>query len=232
MPNIMTTNATVQCIHAGPGVTAPGSLHWNAAGGFVLVEGNRGVLTCPSPVNCTGYTLHSMGLNSTELDGKKVILVTDFNLTDTGLPLIVTEVNDLVDSSTAAPISAAGLTPPLLDTTVPVVTAIPPAVVFNSTTQQPASMIITFNLAAAFPLRWVLTLISDPTGTSRDLTSGVPGASVSPAGGSWPNPSQTVTLTLTLAFLTALAPGAHHFYLTAANQRGASGFNLATLTVS
>src|SRR4051794_35696594 len=100
MPNIMTTKAAVQCIHTGPGITTPTSLHWNAAGGFVLVDGDRGVLTCPSPVNCKGYTLHSMGLNATELDGKKVILITDFNLTDTGLPLLVTEVNDLIDNST------------------------------------------------------------------------------------------------------------------------------------
>jgi hypothetical protein len=227
MPNIMTTNATVQCIHTGTGVTTPSSLHWNASGGFVLVDGDRGILTCPSPVNCKGYTLHSMGLNATELDGKKVILVTDFNLTDTGLPLLVTEVNNLIDNSTPG-----GITPALLDPTIPVVTPIPPTAAFDSTTQLPASLTINFNLTAAFPLRWVLSLISDPTGTSQDLTSGAPGVTVDPNLGAWSSPSQTVTLTLTLAFLTTLKPGAHHFYLTAANQRGASGFNLATLTVT
>lgn len=232
MPNIMTTNAVVQCIHAGPGVTAPSSLHWVAEGGTVLVEGDRGVLTCPSPVNCTGYTLHSMGLNSTKLDGKKVILVTDFNLTYTGLPLLITEVSNLVDNSSAGPISSGGLTAPLLDPSVPVATAAPPAAAFNSTTQVPPGLVITFSLAAAFPLRFVVTLISDPSGTSQDLTSGAPGATVNPSGGSWSNPSQIVTLTLTVAFLNTLAPGAHHFYLTAANQRGASAFSLATLTVS
>jgi hypothetical protein len=227
MPNIMTTKATVNCIHAGPGVTTPSSLHWNSEGGFVLVEGDRGVLTCPSPVNCKGYTLHSMGLNATNLDGKEVILITDFNLTDTGLPLLMSESNNLIDNSTPG-----GITPAVLDSTVPIVTPTPPVGTFNSTTQQPANLTFTFSLTAIFPLRWVLTLISDPSGTNMDLTSGAPGATVDPSGGAWSSPSQLVTLTLTLAFLNTLAPGAHHFYLIAANQRGSSGFNLCTLTVT
>jgi hypothetical protein len=46
------------------------------------------------------------------------------------------------------------------------------------------------------------------------------------------SPVQNVVLTLTVPFLSALAAGAHHFYVTAVNQRGTFGLNVATLTVS
>jgi hypothetical protein len=235
MPKVMTTNASVNCIHTFPGISQATSDHWMINGGMVLVEGDKGTLACLNPVPCGGYTLHSMGLNSTEIDGKKVILVTDFNLTDTGLPLIISELHNVVDDSTAAPVSPGqgpGLPPPLADLTVPVVVAVPPAAVFNSTTQLPPTIPITFTLTAAFPLRWVLTLLSDPTKTSLELTNGAPGATVLPPGGDWSSPTLNVVLTLTAPFLNTLAPGIHRFYMTAANQRGGSGFNFAMLTVS
>jgi len=177
-----------------------------------------------------------MGLNATELGGKKVVMVTDFNLTDTGLPLIISESHQVFDDSTMAPLPTGQPAPPfpapLLDATVPGVTAAPPAAAFNLTTQLPPTIAITFTLTAAFPLKWVLTLISDPTGQSRDLSNGTAGATVAPSGGSWSSPLQTVVLTLTVPFLSTLAPGAHHFYMTAVNQRGAFGLQVATLTVS
>lgn len=235
MPKVMTTNATVQCIHTFSGTSTASSDHWTVNGGQVLVEGDQGTLACTSSVPCVGYTLQSMGLNSTEIDGKKVLLVTDFNLTDTGLPLIISENHNVVDNSTAAPVSpgqSPGLPPPLADTTSPVVVAAPPTAVFNSTTQLPPTIPITFTLTAAFPLKWVLRLLSDPTKTSQDLTNGAPGATVSPSGGDWSSPTLTIVLTLTVPFLSGLAPGTHRFYMTGANQRGNSGFNFAMLTIT
>lgn len=237
MPQVLTTNATVQCIHTGPGTSTASSGQWTVNGGSVLVDGDTGKLVCPNVAcPCTGYTLHSMGLNRTEIGGKKVVMVTDFNLTDTGLPLIISELHKVVDDSTAAPIAAGQpappLPPPLADVTIPVVSPAPPVAAFVLATQLPATIPITFTLTAVFPLKWVLTLISDPTGLSQDLTNGAAGATVAPSGGSWSSPVQNVVLTLTVPFLSTLAAGAHHFYLTAVNQRGAFGLNVATLTVS
>src|SRR5205085_9269956 len=123
------------------------------------------------------------------------------------------------------------LSPPLADITRPVVVAVPPAAAFTHATQLPPAIPITFTLSALFPLKWVLTLISDTTGQSQDLTNGAPGAVVVPSGGGWSSPVQPVVLTLTVPFLNTLASGAHHFYLTAVNQRGLFGVFAATLTV-
>jgi hypothetical protein len=209
--------------------------HWTINGGSALVEGDTGTIACLSPCPCVGYTLQSMGLNSTELGGKKVVLVTDFNLSNTGLPLSIAEIHTTFDDSTAAPLPAGPappLPPALTDPTIPVVAAVPPAVVYDHTTQLPPSIPITFTLAAAFPLKWVLTLISDPNGQPRDLTNGASGAAVAPHGGSWSDQTLTIVLTLTPPFLNTLPPGAHHFYMTAVNQRGTFNLGVTTLAVS
>ena len=54
-----------------------------------------------------------MGLNATQIDGRKVILVTDFNQTLTGLPLLMTESHQTFDESTPAAIPTGQPAPPL-----------------------------------------------------------------------------------------------------------------------
>jgi hypothetical protein len=236
MPQVLTTLATITCPHGGVGTSVPRSTKWTVNGGPVLVEGDTGTLTCVFPVPCVGYTLQSMGLNATNIDGRKVILVTDLNLSATGLPLKMVEHHQVEDDSTPAPIpphqQAPALTPAMADDTPPVATVAPPGAAFDSTTQLPPVIPITFTLSAAFPLRWILTWISEPDGSHQDITNGLPGALPAPAGGAWTTPSLTVVLTLSTPFLSSLAPGRHHFYMTAVSQRGLSDAQGSVLTVS
>lgn len=236
MPRVLTTNATITCPHGGAGTTTPSSQNWTVNSGAVLVEQDRGTLTCPFTVPCVGYTLRSMNLNACEIGSRKVILVTDFNQTDTGLPLTMTEAHQTFDDSTVASIPNGGQAPPLpgplADFAAPVVVAAPPAGAFNTTTQLPPVLPLTFTLISAFPLQWILTYISEPTGSHQDFTNGGPGAAVVPAGGAWPAPALVVVVTLTLAFLSTLAPGLHHFYMTGVSQRGLAGLGEAIVTVS
>lgn len=236
MPQVLTTNATITCPHGGPGTTTPSSQNWTVNGGAVIVEQDRGTLGCPFVVPCVGYTLRSMSLNATEISSRKVILVTDFNQTDTGLPLTMTEAHQAFDDSTTASIANGAAAPPLpgplADIARPVVIAAPPAGVFNTTTQLPPVLPLTFTLTSAFPGQWILTYISEPTGSHHDFTSGAAGAVVAPPGGAWPSPVLVVVVTLTLAFLSSLAPGLHHFYMTGVSQRGLTGLGEAIVTVS
>ena len=234
----MTTLATVTCPHGGVGTSIPSLPIWSIEGGFALREGDQGVLSCPFLPPCVGYTLRSMGLNASMLDGSPVILETDFNQTHTGLPLLIAEHNHAVDNSVPAPVPIGGEAPPLspelLDATPPTVVPAPPVGVFNLVTQLPVTLPITFTLSSAFPLQWILTRVSEPPlATNSDLTNGDPtGAVVVPAGGAWDSPSLVVTLTLSAAYLTALGAGVHHFYMTAVNQRGLSAWQQAVVTVS
>lgn len=236
MPQVLTTNATITCPHAGVGTTTPSSQDWTVSGGAVIVEQDRGTLACPFVVPCVGYTLRSMGLNASEISHRKVILVTDFNQTDTGLPLTMVEHHQAFDESSPAAIAngaaAPAIVPAMADLVAPIVSGAPPAAVFNTTTQLPVTIPITFTLSSAFPMQWVLTLISEPTGSSQDLTNGAVGAVVAPAGGGWSSPSLPVIVTLMLPFLSALAPGAHHFYMTGVSERGLTGLGEVILTVS
>ena len=153
-------------------------------------------------VRCVGYQLVSMGLNATQIDGRRVILVTDFNQTITGLPLKMTELHTTVDDSTPVPIPAGQPAPPLppamQDMVPPVVVAAPPALAFNLTTMQPTTLAMTFTLTSANPMRWLLTLIDDPLATHQDVTRGPPpGLTVTPDGGAWNSSPLTVTVTMT-----------------------------------
>jgi len=236
MPQVLTTLATIVCPHTGQGTSTPSSEDWLVNGGAVLVEGATGTLSCPFIVPCVGYKLKSMGLNSTSINSRKVILVTDLNFSFTGLPLAMTEHHTMLDDSTTVPIpagqSAPPITPAMADRVKPIVTPSPAVAAFDSTTQLPATVAITFTLVSPFPLQWSLVWISEPTAMNLDLTAGLPGASPSPAGGSWTASPLTVVLTLTLPFLSALAPGRHHFYMSGVSQRGLSGTNECVLTVS
>src|SRR5690349_1532670 len=113
MPQVMTTNAIVLCPHGGQGVTTPTAPLWSVNGGFVVREGDSGVLSCPFLTPCIGYTLRSMGLNSTKIGGVSAIMVTDFNQSFTGLPLTITETHTTIDNSTPAPLPPGGAAPPL-----------------------------------------------------------------------------------------------------------------------
>lgn len=237
MPQVLTTNALILCPHGGKGTTIPTMPFWSVNGGFVLLEGDTGTLACPFVLcPCVGYTLKSMGLNATTLNGRRVILVTDFNQTFTGLPLIMTEFHQTFDQTTPAPLppgqSSQPPSPPMADTVKPVVVPIPPVLAFNSTTMMPPLLNIAFNLTSPFPLQWTLTLLNGVTKMSFDLTNGMPPAIVAPVGGVWSSPNLTVSVTLNAAFMAGLGVGMHHFSMTGVSQRGLSGFAECILTVS
>src|SRR5262249_23993312 len=155
------------CPHLGKGTTIPSIPKWQINGGYVCVEGDTGTLACPFiPYPCIGYTLQSMGLNATKIDQKKVILVTDFNKTVTGLPLLMVETHPVLDQSTPAPIPAGQQAPPLspelADLVAPIVTAPPTPFPFKITPPPaPVPVVISFSLTTDHPLKWVLTLINE-----------------------------------------------------------------------
>lgn len=236
-PRVLTTGATITCPHGGVGTTVPTSMAWTVGGMNVVRANDTGTLTCPFIVPCVGYTLRSMGLNATQLEGQQVVLETDFQQSQTGLPLQIADTHTTIDDSTPAPLPPPGQDPPpgdpaLLDLLPPVVVAAPPAGAFSVTTSMPATLPFTFTLNSAFPLSWSLVLLNTVALTSVPLTGGAPGAVVVPSGGQWSTPSLTVTATLSAAFMTALGPGPHDLYMTGVSQRGMSAHARATLTVS
>ena len=114
MPNVLTTKASIRCPHGTLGVSIPLSPKWSIDGGDVLCEGDSGTFPfCVFVVPCVGYTLQSMGLNATYIDGRRVMLDTDFNTTFTGLPLVMQDLNSTYDDSTPAPIPVGQPPPPL-----------------------------------------------------------------------------------------------------------------------
>jgi hypothetical protein len=236
MPQLLTTNAQILCPHGGKGTTVPSAPKWQINGGYVCVAGDAGTLACPFlPYPCVGYTLQSMGLNATTIDHRQAMLVTDFNKSVTGLPLLMIETHQVFDESTPAPIPAGQPAPPvsapMADLVAPTV-SVPPAP-FPFSVSVPAPVVITFSLAAQHPLKWVLTFIDEtPPGQNIDLTNGLPGAvTVAPSGGQWTTPALTVVVTLTPAFLAGLGPGKKDLFLTGVSQRGLSGHDAATIMV-
>ena len=238
MPKVLTTNAQIFCPHGGKGISIPTDPKWSVNGGAVLLENDTGTLACPFlACPCVGYTLRSMGLNSTLVVGRKVILVTDFNTTLTGLPLILEEFHSTIDNSTPAPIPPGQPAPPLslamLDAAPPVVTPTPQTLAFNTSSGSPPTLTVTFSLVSAFPMQWFLTLINEPLKSHADMTNGLPpGLTIAPAGGGWNTSFLTITMTMTAAFMTSLTPGKHHFYMTGVSQRGLTGYTEVVLTVT
>jgi hypothetical protein len=244
MSKVLTTNASIKCPHGGVGKSIPSDPKWTINGGTVLLENDQGTFPLTGPgicpffqLPCGGYQLKSMGLNATQVDGRKVILDTDFNQTFTGLPLIIQEFHQTIDNSTVAPIppgqEALPLPPELADIVKPVVTGVPPVLAFDLTTKLPPSLITTFTLFSDHPLQWALTLINEPDGSHSDITNGLPPLLVvAPFGGSWNTPTLLVTVTLTTPYLIGLKPGKYHFFMTAVNRRGLSSFAEVVLTVS
>ncbi len=239
MPQILTTNALIICPHGGKGTTIPSTTNWQINGGFVCVENDTGTLACPFlPLPCGGYQLQSMGLNATQIGSQKVILVTDFNQTFTGLPLLMTEFHQVMDQSTPASIPAGQAAPPLspelVDLVAPVVSGSPAPFPFKITPPPaPVPVVIPFSLTSDHPLKWVLTLINETQGQHLDLTNGIPGnVTVTPSGGQWSTSSLTVTVTMTPTFLAGLGPGTCDLYMIGVSQRGLSGNFKATIVVS
>jgi hypothetical protein len=219
------------------GTGTPANPKWVVEGGIVLRENDPGMLSCIFVPPCGGYILRSMGLNASKIDGVPVILATDFQQSFTGLPLLIVESNHTTDNSTPAPIppgqGAPPLPPELLDTTQPVVVPAPFALAFDSNTQTPPTLSATFTLTHPYPLRWVLTRVSEPPASSHaDVTSGEGTAQVVPSGGAWSTPSLTVTLTMDAVYMTDLGKARHHFYMTGVSQRGISACAECVLTVS
>lgn len=241
MPRLLTTKAIITCPHGGQGTTIPTTPILSVEGGYALAEGDAGTLTCPFPYPCVGYTLRSMGLNATRIADRKAILETDFQQTQTGLPLTIRETQtSAIDGSVPADVLAGAdgdAVPEALDDSAePVVEVAPPTLAFNSNTMMPATATATFTLASDHPLEWRLTLINPVAQSDRDLTGGAPpGAVVTPAGGGWETTTLTVTLTLTAAFMAGLGTttgSPHEFFLTAINRRGRSGYGRVALTVA
>jgi hypothetical protein len=237
MPQVLTTNALITCPHGGKGTSIPTMPLWTVNGGPVLLENDTGTLACPFVLcPCVGYKLSSMGLNATTVNGRKVVLATDFNQTFTGLPLIITEFHQVMDNTTPAPLPSGPPSPPapeLEDMVKPVVVAAPPVLAFNTMTMMPPALPVVFTLTSAFPLKWILTLLNGVAKINIDITNGLPpGVVVAPAGGQWGSPVLVVTMTLNAAFMAALGPGAHHFYMTGVSKRGLPGFASAVLTVT
>ncbi len=239
-PKVLTTNAIVTCPHGNFGRSESSDPTWSINGGHVLVEGDQGKfpLPCASQIQCNGYTLRSMGLNATQIKGKKVILVTDFNQTETGLPLTMVENHKVVDQTTPAPIpdgqDAPPLPPPMADETKPVITVIPSApFTFTKSSNTPPTLAAAFTLTSAHPLKWILTLIHDPGGPVDHLNDAQPaGLTLTPSDSAWNVTPLTINLSLTAAYMGTLLPGAHRFFLTGVSERGLSDFIELDLTVS
>jgi hypothetical protein len=234
MPLVLTTNALITCPHGGVGTTIPLSPKWTVNGGFVTADGDSGTLTCVFIPPCVGYTLKSMGLNATTIDGKNAMLVTDFVQSISGVPLQIQDFHTTSDDSTPAPIpsgqSAPPPTPALADLAAPVAVAAPPTMPFSLSA--PAPVAFTFTLTSDHPLRWILTLLDIPNNMHMDLTNGAPGAVVTPSGGSWTEPELTVAVTLSPPFVGALGIGTSQLYLTGISQRGVSGSAIGYIEVT
>jgi hypothetical protein len=239
MPQVMTSNGLILCPHGGKGLSAPPNPKWKINGGTVLVEGDTGVLACPFiPCLCVGFQLKSMALNATQIDGKKVILVTDFNQTFTGLPLVMAEFQQTIDQSTPAPVPPGQAAPPpaaaMADFLSPIVTPVIATYPFNYTGNTPDPLIVKFSMTTDHPLLWMLTLINEFTHKGTNLTNGAPGVTVQPSGGKWTVPSQTIDVTMAATFVKSLGPPLmkHHLFLTGVSQRGFSGHAEAIIVVS
>lgn len=236
MPSLLTTNAIITCPHGGVGTTVPSNPIVSVAGGYVCCEGDVGTLSCAFPVPCAGYTLKSMGLNATLINGMRAVLSTDFQQSLTGLPLTISDPNFAIDSSSVASLPPDTSDPQvpveLQDEIAPTVIAVPPVAAFSIVTMMPPSMPVVFTLTHPFPLSWQLTLQNGTLLTSVDVTNGFPGLIVAPSGGDWSSPVLPVSVTMTAAFMAALTPGLHTLYMTGISKRGIQAHGKVDITVS
>jgi hypothetical protein len=178
-----------------------------------------------------------MGFNATRVSGQRVILVTDFNLTASGLPITMIEAHRVFDDTTPAAIPdgqpAPPLPPEMTDLVKPVITSSLTNLAFDRTTSTPPTVTVTFTLTSAHPLMWILTQIDEPEKLTNDRTNVQPaGMTVTPSGGVWNVSPLIITLNMTAAFMGTLQPPVHRFFLTGVTQRGLSNFAEVVLTVT
>ena len=241
MPRVLTTNAKITCPHGGVGTSIPTPPRLvTVNGGEILLDKDKGTLSCAFVVPCVGYDLRSMGLNATTIQDRPVMLDSDFLQTFTGFPLTVVETHPVFDRTLpGTPPPEGATTPPELgEDDKPTVVVVPPTLPFSvsafGTTGNPVSLPFTYTLSSAHPLKWMLWQVGPPA-TSLDITNGIPGAvTVAPSGGTWSTSPLTVTVTITGAYAATLAPvpPGHSFVLTAVNRRGFSAYAEAIVTVS
>jgi hypothetical protein len=241
MPQPVTTNTQILCAHFSAALKNPPLAPlWTIDGGTVLVEGDSGTFPdCTSTINCGGYQLRSMGLNATLVAAKRVILVTDFNQSLTGLPLTMIETHRVLDETTPTAIPdgqpAPPLPPEMTDVAKPTITTTLPALNFTISTNAPPSVLVSFELSSEHPLLWRLMQIDEPgpIPANHNLTNSQPaGMTVDPSGGVWNVPLLKIDLTMTKAFMATLLPGIHRFFMIGVTQRGISNFAQSVLTVT
>jgi hypothetical protein len=236
----MTQNATVQCAHGTPGQSTPlvQPAKWLVNDGAVLLENDTGDFPlCVFNPPCKKYILKSMGLNATTVDGRRVILVTDFQQSVTALPMTITETHQVYDDTSPAGLTDGGPPPPadpeMTDLIAPVVVAAPPALAYNIATMSPAPLPVTFSLTSAHPMQWVLTFLNGVGSTSEDATNGLPtGLVPAPPGGAWTTPQLVVAVMLMSSFFASAGQGLHHLYMTGVSKRGLSGFAEVKINVT
>jgi hypothetical protein len=248
MPKALTTNAVITCPHGGVGTSMPlpPPRIVTVNGGSLLLDGDQGTLSCTNVVPCVGYSLRSMGLNATTVQGRKVMLVSDLIQSQTGFPLTVVETHPVTDKTLPGtpPASGAVVPPELEEDDTPTVSVMPGELPFSiagfGSSGAPPALPFVFTLTSSYPLRWTLFQVPPPPlppppGTAAgDVTAGVPGAViVAPAGGVWAGSPLVVSVTVQGAYAATLAPGVtHSFVLTAVNKRGFSAFAQANVKVS
>ncbi|HEY8225208.1 MAG TPA: hypothetical protein VIG25_08040 [Pyrinomonadaceae bacterium] len=241
MPQVVTTNAQILCAHLSQAQKDPPLAPlWTIDGGTVLVEGDSGKFPdCPSTIKCGRYQLRSMGLNASLVAAKRVVLVTDFNQSFTGLPITMIETHHVLDETTPAAIPdgqpAPPLPPEMTDLAKPEITTTLLALNFTISTMKPPSVLVTFELTSEHPLLWRLTQIDEPGPIpgNHDRTNSQPaGMTVTPSGGVWNVPLLKIDLSMTAAFMATLLPGIHRFVMIGVTQRGISHFTQSVLTVA
>ena len=96
-----------------------------------------------------------------------------------------------IDNTTPAAIPdgqpAPPLPPPMTDMAKPVVISRIATLAFNKTSMTPPSLLVTFTLTSAHPMRWILTQIDDPDPSQVMIGPAgcPPGMTVDPSGGVW-----------------------------------------------
>ena len=234
MPKIWTANAKVSCPHGGGGTSQaiPPRLA-KISGGEILLDGDQGVFDSPPCTNtppCVGYACRSMGLNATSIQGRPVMLVSDFTQTYTGFPVTVVE-SHVVDDKTlpgTPPATGQVIPPEMQETDTPTVVCVPPsAPVLDRGLQQhePAGDAALHLLALEPVPAEVDALAGRAAGDAARRHRRHPGqVTVVPVGaspdGTWSSPSATVSVTITGTYAATLAPGNHEFVLTAVNRAG------------
>ena len=244
MPLIMTKNAIVTCPHGGTGTNIPTQNKVFVKDSPVMVDGDSGsVLGCMLPLTmglpCKSYQLNSMKLNSTYIDGKNIMLITDYVLSDTGYPLIISETHFVEDNTTPAPLKPGeepSFPPFLLNLIKPQVQIAPPSSYkysisgVSGLSKPPPLTPFVFTLMSTFPLKWKLTELLQPD-VIKDLTDNnmVTIMMGGKKGGEWND--NILKANLKIPKTEILSIGKYYFTMTAIDQRGNADYANAEIKV-